>query len=79
MPVDERSPRSRRLIAGGGTVGEYTLRDAVPPPEPADPDNRIMITGFFAYVLRRDEIGRLRLAPAWPLWALLCSFRCGGC
>jgi hypothetical protein len=68
MPVDEHSPRSRRLIAGGGTVG---LRDAVPPPEPADPDNGIMTTGFSAYVLRRDQTGRLRLAPAWPLWALL--------
>ena len=71
MPVDDHRPHRRRLIAGGGTVGEYTVLDAVPPPEPTDPGNGIMITGFFAYALRRDETGRLRLAPAWPLWALL--------
>jgi hypothetical protein len=30
--------------------------------------------GWFAYVVRRDEFGHLRLAPAWPLWALFVAF-----
>ena len=40
-----------------------SVLDAVPPLEPTDPGNGIMITGFFAYALRRDETGRLRLRP----------------
>jgi hypothetical protein len=70
MPVDEQSLHRRRRITTG-TVGGYTVRDAVPPAEPTVPENGIVITGLFAYVLRRDETGRLRLARAWPLWALL--------
>jgi hypothetical protein len=30
--------------------------------------------GFLAYAVRRDAAGKLRLAPAWPLWALLVLF-----
>jgi hypothetical protein len=37
-------------------------------------DNSIKRTGWFAYVVRRDEFGHLRLAPAWPLWAIFVIF-----
>ncbi len=39
-----------------------------------DRTNGIKQSGKFAYVVRRDASGRLRLAPAWPLWALLVAF-----
>jgi hypothetical protein len=68
--VDVRSLHRRRLTAGGVYIDETAFMDAVPPPEPTAADG-ILTKGFFAYVLRRDDTGRLHLAPAWPLWALL--------
>jgi hypothetical protein len=37
-------------------------------------DDGIKRSGRFAYVVRRDAAGRLRLAPGYPLWALLVPF-----
>lgn len=53
----------RRLLEPGG-------HKAIDAPEATG----IKARGAFAYVVRRDQDGRLRLAPAWPLWALLVGF-----
>ncbi len=42
----------------------------LPPPAPS----RTRSAGLFAYAVRRDNSGRLRLAAGWPLWALLVLF-----
>jgi hypothetical protein len=50
---------------------------AVPPPVDAFPTSApsgIVQRGFLAGVVRVDASGRRRLAPAWPLWALLVGF-----
>ena len=40
----------------------------------SDDAGAIKQSGALAHVIRRDAHGRIRLAPAWPLWALLVAF-----
>lgn len=41
---------------------------------PENDSSGVQQSGLFAYVVRRDRNGRLQLATAWPLWALLVPF-----
>ena len=66
QPLREQSPRRVSLPSRQRLIGSRTARDHEP--------NTIKQSGGLAYVVRRDANGRLRLAPAWPLWALLVPF-----
>ncbi len=68
-PRREAVPRQRHDLADSDTA------TAAPPAgTDAGDSSNIKTTGWFAYVVRRHADGRLGLAVAWPLWALLVPF-----